>query len=117
MLSGHSYLPNDCDFSSIEIVKWRAGQVYVPEEWYKLVRDCRRVNAFHVEEMKQVDFVSLKTLTEDIVNRKVTVNKTKVNWLSMRWIRVTQDKPFAFKYWCSLNDLEQWKKVDVKRRQ
>ena len=91
--------------------------MYVPEEWYKLVRDCRRANAFHVEEMKQGDFVSLKTLTENIVNRKVTVNKRKVDWFSMRWIRVTQDKPFAFKYRCSLNDLEQWKEVDVKRRQ
>ena len=52
MVSGHSYLPNDSDFASIETAKRRAGQVYVPEEWYQLVHDCRRANAFHVEEME-----------------------------------------------------------------
>ena len=48
------------------------------------------------------------------MNRKVTVKKQKVDWLSIRWIQVTKDKPFAFKYRCSLNDLEQ---MDVKRKQ
>ena len=50
------------------------------------------------------------------MNRKVTVRKQKVDWLSIRWIQVTKDKPYAFKYRCSLNDSEQWKEVDVKRR-
>ena len=116
MVSGHSYLPNDHDFASIETAKRRAGRVYAPEEWYQLVRDCRRANAFHVEEIELDNFVSLISLTKNIVNRKVTVKKQKVDWFSIRWIQVTKDKPFAFKYRCSLNDFEQWKEVDVKRK-
>ena len=116
MVSGHSYFPNDRDFGSIETAKRRAGQVYVPEEWYQLVCDCRRANAFHVEEMERDNFVSLASLKENIVNRKVTLKKQKVDWLSIRWIQVIKDKPFAFKYHCSLNSLEQWKVVDVKRK-
>ena len=60
--------------------------------------------------------MSLASLKENIVNRKVTIRKQKVDWLSIRWIQVTKDKPFAFKYRCSLNSLEQWKVVDVKRQ-
>ena len=90
--------------------------MYVPEEWYQLVCDSRQANAFHVEEMEQDNFVSLARLKENIVNRKVTLKKQKVDWLSIRWIQVTKDKPFAFKYRCSLNSLEQWKVVDVKRK-
>ena len=115
MVSGHSYLPNDRDFGSIETAKRQAGQVYVPEEWYQLVRDSRRANAFHVEEMERDNFVSLASVKEN-VNRKATLKKQKVDWLSIRWIQVTKDKPFAFKYRCSLNSLEQWKVVDVKRK-
>ena len=60
--------------------------------------------------------MSLASLKENIVNRNVTIRKQKVDWLSIRWIQVTKDKPFAFKYRCSLNSLEQWKVVDVKRQ-
>ena len=66
--------------------------------------------------MERDNFVSLASLKENIVNRKVTIRKQKVDWLSIRWIQVTKDKPFAFKYRCSLNSLDQWKVVDVKRQ-
>ena len=38
MLSGHSFLPNDRDFGSIELAKKRHPTGYVPDEWYELVR-------------------------------------------------------------------------------
>ena len=66
--------------------------------------------------MSQDDFVSLVELKRCIVNRKVTVTKQPVNWFSIRWIRVTKDKPFAFKYRNSLNELEGWKEVNVRRK-
>ena len=74
------------------------------------------MNPFEVFEMDQDDFVAIKELKEHITNRKKTVNKSKVDWLFIRWIRVTQSKPLAFQFRCSLNELEAWKVVDVKKR-
>ena len=33
MVSGHSYLPNDRDFGSIEIAWKKTAHIYVPEDW------------------------------------------------------------------------------------
>ena len=74
------------------------------------------MNPFEVFEMDQDDFFAIKELKEHITNRKKSVNKSKVDWLSIRWIRVTQSKPLTFQFRCSLNELEAWKVVDVKKR-
>ena len=42
MYSGHSFLPNDRDFGSIEQRKRQVQTVYVPQQWYELVRTARR---------------------------------------------------------------------------
>ena len=114
MVSGHSFLPNDRDFGSIESEK-RRSQVFSTGEWYQLVRECWRSNPFHVTEMKQMDFVNIKDLTL-LTGRSVNGNKMWIG--SIRWIRVVKDKPFAFQYRYSLNNLEAWNEVDIspKRR-
>jgi len=84
MVSGHIYLPNDWDFGSIESIKRRTQHVFTPDEWLSLVADSRRRNPFCVREMKQQDFKAIDTLTEYIVNRKITTKKEKVEWLKIR---------------------------------
>ena len=71
MLSGHSYLPNDRDFGNIELAKEKKQAIYIPDDWYSLVRETRHKNPFSVCEMKSADFVSIKSLKSHIVNRKV----------------------------------------------
>ena len=114
MVSGHSYLPNDRDFGSMESIKCHTQHVFTPDEWRSLVADARRRNPFCVREMKQQDFKAMDTLTEYIVNRKFTTKKEKVEWLKMRWIRVQKSEPLRFKYRTTHNDLEEWKEVDLK---
>lgn len=63
--------------------------------------------------MKQQDFKAIDTLTEYIVNRKIT-KKEKVEWLKMQWIRVQKSEPLRFKYHTTHNDLKEWKEVDLK---
>ena len=41
MVSGHSYLPNDADFGSIETYS-KDKQIYVPEDWFLVVARCRK---------------------------------------------------------------------------
>lgn len=105
MVSGHSYLPNDRDFSSIEGAKRKTQVVYLPSEWYNLVRTCRRNNPFEVLEMESEDFKSFNMVKSAIVNRKKTIDKEKVDWLQMRWIRFERSHPFWVQYCFSHNEL------------
>ena len=116
MVPGHSYLPNDRDFGSIESHKRRLQQVYTPSDWADVIRNSRRVNPFEVTQMSQQDFLDLKALSRCIVNRKVDERGAKVQWLKMRWIRVEKSKPLKFQYRFSHNELEVWKTVDLRRR-
>lgn len=59
MVSGHSFLPNDRDFSSVETARRKRDHIYLPEHWYELIRTARHNNPFHVCVMEPTDFVSL----------------------------------------------------------
>ena len=66
--------------------------------------------------MNQDDFVTLAAVRAEIVYRKVNTLKEKVEWLRIRWIRITKDMPFQIQYKYSHNDLECWKILGVRRR-
>ena len=114
MVSGHSYLPNDRDFGSIETAKRRTQHVFVPADWQSLIHNCRKKNAFTVREMKREDFLAINKLTRYIINRKQNKDKQKVNWLKFLWIRVEKSAPLTYRYRTSHNELEQWQVVDLK---
>ena len=116
MVPGHSYLPNDRDFGIIEQAKRRHQQIYTPHEWYDLVRNACHTNPFSVVEMTSKDFKSIKELKKLIVNRKEDTVGRAVDWMSIRWIQVKKDAPLKFRFRRSLNELEAWKEVDLKRK-
>ena len=116
MISGHSYLPNDRDFGHIELARKKNTHIFVPDDWEQVVAEAQRKNAFHVSKMETEDFVSLKPLKAAIVNRKVNTRNAKVEWLKIQWISVSKDKPLQFQYRYSLNTLQSWKTVDLKRK-
>ena len=116
MVSGHSYLPNDRDFGSIEKASRRTQHVYVPDDWCTLVKKARKNNPFHFTKMKIEDFVSLQNVRSSIVYRKVNTHKEKVKWLDILWIRVSKDRPFDILYRYSHNTLEARKVLDVHPR-
>ena len=117
MVVGHSYLPNDRDFGSIESSRLKAQHIYVPSDWADLIRKARRKNPFQVIEMSSDDFVSFIKLAKSFVNRKKDTVGRPVDWLSIRWIRVTKDKPLQYSFRNSLNELEAWKVVKLAKRQ
>ena len=116
MIPGHSYLPNDRDFGVIEQAKRRHPQIYVPQEWYELVRTACRSNPFRVIEMETDDFKAIKDLKKCVVNRKVDVTGGAIDWFSIRWIQVRKEDPLKFRFRRSLNELEAWKEVDIRRK-
>lgn len=46
MTVGHSYLPNDRDFGSIEAERRKRDTLYIPKEWAQLIRDSRKKKHF-----------------------------------------------------------------------
>ena len=68
MLKGHSRLPNDRDFGSIENAK-KTSSAMVPEEYIKLIQNSQTgENKFVVKEMKQHDFFYYKSLSREMIN-------------------------------------------------
>ena len=116
MLSGHSYLPNDRDFGSIEKASRRTQHVFVPEDWCVLVERARQRNPFTVKRMETCDFLSIESVRSLIVHRKVNTQKQKVEWLNIRWLQICADHPFQVRYRYSLNSLEAWKTLDLRKR-
>ena len=64
MVLGHSYLPNDRDFGSIESHKRRLQQVYTPSSWANVIQTARRANPFEVVQMSRQDFLDLKAFSQ-----------------------------------------------------
>ena len=70
MISGHSYLPNDRDFASIETENRKTQHVFVPDDWCTLIRNACHVNPFVVTKMSTSDFFSIENVRSQIVYRK-----------------------------------------------
>ena len=81
MTVGHSYLPSDRDFGSVETARRKATHLYVPHDWAELISNARRQNPFTVTEMTQEDFVSFEPVSKAFINRKKNTLKQKVSWL------------------------------------
>lgn len=83
MVSGHSFLPNDSDFGSIEVYA-KNKVFYVPEDWYHIISKCRRNKPFHVSKMFQQDFKSASNLLKHITRSKKNTDNQPVLWLKMQ---------------------------------
>jgi len=68
--SGHSYLPNDADFSHIEKKKKDAIGFFSTEEYVQLMRNACRNKKFKVTLLTDKDFMNVKTLKEFILSRR-----------------------------------------------
>ena len=74
LIPGHSYLPNDSDFSHIETKQKRKANIYSPEEYITIIQKACDEKPFAVTEMKTSEFISTKPLEENSTNRKRTTN-------------------------------------------
>lgn len=94
MQSGHSYLPNDCDFASIEN-RSKTKQIYCPNDWYEVIIQARKKNPFHLTVMTSDDFLSTKNLENLVTRRKSDSNELPINWLKIQWLRYKKSHPFT----------------------
>lgn len=96
-LSGHSFLPNDSDFGDFECALKRHERVCTDKAYMKIMEDCRKENKFEVIRMSTEDFFSITKMEEVVTNRKVDVNKTKINWLDTHEILLDKFHPHILK--------------------
>lgn len=121
LISGHSFNSCDRSFALIEKAKKYYNDIFVPNDWVDMVKDCKRSNPkFAVIRMEKEDFFSCKSLEQNITNRKKYVDGTKVQWLKTVWIRLEKDKPLVLKmkfnyYGTDFYELDLWPKKKGRR--
>lgn len=92
--SGHSFLPNDTDFSKIECELKHHERIYTVEEYMNIMKICKKKNPLQVIRMNKQHFLSTKHIEKKIVNRKICTNKNKVNWLKTKQILLKKEDPY-----------------------
>lgn len=70
VVPGHSYLPNDTDFSLVEKRSKTSSNIFSPRDWYDIILGCRKSNKYFLTEMSHEDFLSTLNLEKTIKNRK-----------------------------------------------
>ena len=113
-IRGHSFLPNDRDFTLTEKKKRNTDTVYHPEGWMDVIKSARRQNPFIVKALTQdmvKDFKghfcnSLQTTFKDS-------KKTRVAFKDVRQFHYSEDhKGYVWvKY--SMSEVEPWKKTTI----
>ena len=86
METGHSFLPNDTDFGSIDRAKKNSLGIFTFDEWEETIRTCRR-KPFSTIHMKNKIY-DIAQLTSNFTFRHQDTEHVPFSWLSLRWIRV-----------------------------
>ncbi|XP_039291195.1 uncharacterized protein LOC111052803 [Nilaparvata lugens] len=95
LMPGHSFLPNDADFSDIESALKHVQRLYLPQDYIEVIKNCRRKKPFCVSKMGATDFIGTAHLEKKIVNRKQTDEESpkKISWLKIREIHLKKEEP------------------------
>lgn len=116
LVSGHSYLPCDQDFGLVEKKKKLFPNIFIPEDWNNVILAARHKNPFKIIRMDKNNFFSTKKLESNITNRKIDVDKSKVQWLKIQWLRFSLETPFKIFYKYSNTDLTNFSELNVEKR-
>ena len=94
LVRGHTFLPNDRDFSHIEKRKATA-HVFVPQQWEDVIISARQANPFRVQQMSHDLFMDFSELEKQHTRRKTDSSKnpvliSKVTWMNFGQAEVTK---------------------------
>lgn len=116
MVSGHSFLPNDADFGVIESSSKKQQNIFVPYNWFDIIRNAKRKKPrFEVITMQKNDFFSSTLLEEAITNRKKDTDNIPVNWFKIRWLRFERGQEFSIKFKETLNDWLPFRTINIQK--
>lgn len=112
---GHSFLPNDRNFSDIESALKHQQRLYTLNDYINIMMTCRKKNPLKVIKMNKEDFVSSENLEKKVTNRKISVSGDKINWLATRQIKLCRSYPFSFFMNNTLSD-NNFTEVNIEKR-
>lgn len=116
LVSGHSFLPCDQDFGLVEKNKKIFKDIYVPDDWNNVIESARKRSPFKVIKMSSNDFYSTLKLEQNLTNRKISENKSKVEWLKIQWLLFKRSSPFVIFYKYSNNEDVLFDSVSIAKR-
>lgn len=110
-------MPCDQDFGLVKKQKKFFRDIFVPDDWNKVVESARKRLPFKVIKMSSNDFYSTVNLEKNLTNRKISANKSKVEWLKIQWLLYKKADPFCIFYKYSNNDDVLFDSVNIAKRQ
>lgn len=115
LTSGHSFLPNDTDFGDIECALKLQQRLYTADDYINIMKSCKKKNPLVVHKMEKEHFFGTANVEKNIVNRKVDVSNSKINWLKFKEIEVRKDRPFTIFVKTSLGD-ETHREINIEKK-
>ena len=124
LVRGHTYLPNDRDFSHIEKRK-PSARIYIPEHWEEVISSSRKSDPFQIQKMTPDLFQDFSTLEKQFTRRKKSTDGedvliSKVTWMnfgqaSVNYRGATIVKNHPDEVWLRYTyvSAEPWSKVSI----
>jgi len=114
-ISGHTMMPCDRDFGSIEQQLRKRQYVYTPKDYMDIVSQARVHKPFTVVEMTSSDFVSFDALSDLLVKRHKTNAGNNWNFTEVCQFRFSSEMPMSVEITFGFDD-EEWQRVNLQRR-
>nr|CAI5848482.1 unnamed protein product [Callosobruchus analis] len=116
LVSGHSYMPCDQDFGVIEKNKRHYDNIYIPDDWTRVIKTARKKNPFKVIQLTEKDFISTDALEKTVTNRKKSNEDGSINWLKIQWLKYKKEDMYEIFYKESNNEEALFRKINIKKR-
>lgn len=85
------------------------------DNWYTIIKTCKKKAPFHEIQMTHQDFFSSKSLEQSIINRKVTVRGFPVNWLKIRCIKIEGSKSHVIQFKYDYNEDSAFNEINIRK--
>lgn len=119
LISGLTHMECDSDHAVIEKEKKRTGmKINHPNDWYQLVRSCKRKEPFKVFVMEGQHFLDFSSLTKTsgpFYMRKSDTEGNKFMWTSTHWLKYTRESAKIF-FKSTLSKEELFRELSIGRR-
>lgn len=105
LVSGHTFLPCDRDFSHIERQKkLNVNAIHTPEDWEKVVKEARHEKPFETLVMKSSDIYDFKTFFDEGFNKPKAAQKVRIREVTE--FRIDREDPYEVKFRYSSGNIE-----------
>ena len=113
LVPGHTFLPSDRDFGTIEKRIRKTDYVFTPNDWFRLVETSRVKNPFQVLRMKTEDFKNFHSVSSLIARNPKNVSGQKMPVRKIAVLRIEATKPGILQYKTNYSDVCPWEEVQV----